>query len=59
MFTNNLEPVISNKVATIGGKYFIINGIGTVRWSWNDADVQLHTKKLDNFLTFQTHQSTY
>ena len=29
MFTENIEPTISNRVATIGGKYLITKGIVT------------------------------
>ena len=44
MFTDKTHPIISNGVVTIGGKYLIPNGIGTVGWYWNDDEVQLNTK---------------
>ena len=43
MFTDRIDPIISNGVATIEGKYLIPKGIGTVIWSWTDDDGQLHT----------------
>ena len=52
MRTDNIDTIISNEVATIGGKYIISKEIGTVRWSWNDDEGQLHTKKLNNVLYF-------
>ena len=33
IFTDNIEPIISNEVETIGGKYLIPKVIGTVIWS--------------------------
>ena len=36
MFTENIEPIISNGVETIGGKDIITEGISTVIWSWTD-----------------------
>ena len=50
MFTDYIEPIISNGVSIIGRKYIIPKGIGTVRWYWTDGDVQLHTNKLNNLL---------
>ena len=38
MFNDKIEPIISNGVATIGGKYLIPKGIGTVSWSWTDYE---------------------
>ena len=35
MFTDKIEPIISNGVATIGVKYIIPKWIDTVSWSWN------------------------
>ena len=52
MFTDKIEPIISNGVATIGGKYIIPRMIGKVSWYWNDDEVQLHTNKLNNVLYF-------
>ena len=48
MFTDMIEPIISNGLATIGGKYLIKKGIVTVSWSWTDDEGQLNTKKFDN-----------
>ena len=36
MFTYKIEPIISNGVSTIGGKYIIPKGIGKVIWYWTD-----------------------
>ena len=47
-----IEPIISNGVANIGGKGLFPKGIGTVIWSWNNNEVQLHTKTLNNVLYF-------
>ena len=47
MFTDKIEPIISNGFATIGGKYLIPKWIGTVTWYWNDDEVQIHTNKLN------------
>ena len=33
MFTDKIEPIISNGMATIGVKYIITKGIVTVSWS--------------------------
>ena len=52
MLTDKIEPIISNGVATIGGKYLITKGIGTIIWSWTDDERQLHTNKLNNVLYF-------
>ena len=53
MFTDNIEPIISNGVSTIGKKYLILKYIGTVIWYWSDDKGQLHTNKLNNLLYFQ------
>ena len=50
MFTDKIEPIISNGVVTIGGKYLITKEIGTVIWSWTDDEGQLHKNKLNNVL---------
>ena len=50
MFTDNIEPIISNEFATIDRKYIIPKGIGKVIWSWNDDEGQLHTKILNNVI---------
>ena len=52
MFSDNIEPKISNILETIGGKYIIPEGIGTFSWSWTDDGGQLHTKKLNNVIYF-------
>ena len=36
MLTDNIDTIIPNGVATIGVKYLIPKGIGTVIWSWTD-----------------------
>ena len=38
MFTKNIEPMISNGVAAIGGKHLTPKGIGTVSWSCTDDE---------------------
>ena len=48
MFTDKIEPIISNGVATTVGKYTIPKSIDTVIWSWNDDEEQLHKNKLNN-----------
>ena len=50
MFINKIEPIISNGVANIGGKYLIPKGIGTVRWSCTDDEGKLHLKIFNNVL---------
>ena len=50
MFTDKIKPIISNGLATIGGKYIIPKGNVTVIWSWTDDEGQLHTNKLNNVL---------
>ena len=52
MFTEKIEPIISNGVSTIGGKDIIKKLIGTVSWSWTDEEGKLHTKKLNNLIYF-------
>ena len=52
MFTDNIEPIISNGLETIGGKDHITKGIGKIRWSWTDDEGKLHTKELNNVLYF-------
>ena len=39
-------------MATIGRKYIISKGIGTVIWSWTDYEEQLHTNKSNNIIYF-------
>ena len=52
MFTDKIEPIISNGVSTIGGNYLIPKYNDTVSWSWTDDEGQLHTNKLNNVLYF-------
>ena len=52
MFSEKIDPIISNWVATIGGKYLITKDIGTVSWYFTDDEVKLHTNKLKNVLYF-------
>ena len=53
MFTDKIESIIYNGVATIGGEYLIKKGIGTVIWSWTDDEGKLQTKKLNNVIYFK------
>ena len=52
MFAENIEPIIYNGVATIGGKYIIPKGIATVSCSQTDDEGKLHTNKLNTVLYF-------
>ena len=52
MFTDKIYTIISNGVATIGGKYIIPKVIGTVIMSYTDDDGKLHTHKLNNLIYF-------
>ena len=52
MLTKKIEPIIYNGVETIGGKYLIPKGIGTVSWYWTDYEGQIHTKKFNNISYF-------
>ena len=52
MLTDNIETIISNGVATLGGKYIIPKGIVTDIWSWTDDEGQIHTYKLNTVLYF-------
>ena len=47
MFTDKIEPIISNWVATIGG---VTKEVGTVSWSCNDDEGKFHTDKLNHIL---------
>ena len=51
MFTENIEPILCNVVATLGRKYLIPKGIGTVRWSCT-GDEGKHTNKLNSVIYF-------
>ena len=50
MFTDNIEPIISNGVVTIGEKYIIPKGIVTVSWYWIGDVGQLNTNILNTVL---------
>ena len=52
MFTHKIETIISNGVATTGGKYLIPRGIFIASWYWNDDEGQLNSKKLNNVIYF-------
>ena len=52
MFTEKIENITYNVVATIVVKYFIEKVIATVRQSWTDDDGQLQKKKINNVLQF-------
>ena len=52
MFTDKIEPIISNGVENIGGKYLITKGIVTVSWSWIDNDGKLQTNTFNKVLNF-------
>ena len=36
----------------IGGKYLILNGIGTVSWYWTDDEGKMHTSKYNTIIYF-------
>ena len=50
MFHDNMEPIISNGVATIGGEYPIPKEIVTANWLGTNDEGQLHTKRLHNVI---------
>ena len=52
MFTDKIEHILSNILATIGGRDIITKGIVTVRWSCNDYQGQLYTDKFNDVLYF-------
>ena len=52
MFTDKIDPKIYNGVATMGGKYIIPKGIGTVIWYWTDDDGHMYTNKFNNAIYF-------
>ena len=52
MFNEKIELIISNRAVTIGGKYLIPKGIGTVSWYWTDDEGQLHTNRFNMYYTF-------
>ena len=50
IFTDKIEPIISNGVTNIGVKDIIPKGIGIFIWSWTDDEGQLHTNRFNNVL---------
>ena len=52
MYVGELRPIKSHKVATIGGKGHSPEGIGTVKWSWNDDDGRKHEYLVEDVLFF-------
>ena len=52
MFTDKIEPIISNGMVNIGGKDIITKEIITVRCSCTEDVGQLHTHKLNNVIYF-------
>ena len=52
MFTDKIEPIISNGVETIGGKGIIHKGIATVSWSCNNDEGKLCRNKWNNLIYF-------
>ena len=50
MFTDKIDPIISNILVTIGGKYIIPKSIGTVSWYYTYGKGKRHTKKLNNVI---------
>ena len=48
MFTDKINPISSNVVATISGQDIIPKVIVTVSCPFTDYDGQLHTNKLNN-----------
>ena len=52
MLTKNIQTIISNGVATIGGKDIIPKYIGTLSWSPTYEEGKLHKNKLNNVLYF-------
>ena len=53
MFTEKIEPIIYNGLATICENDIIPKNIGTVTWYWTDYEGKLHKNKLNNALYFQ------
>ena len=61
MFTDKLEPIISNLDTTISEKDIIKKGIGTVNWSWTDEERSLlkATPKINPFFSAQFQRIGY
>ena len=53
MFTDKIYPIISNVVATIGGKDHTPKVVVTVILSWTDDEGKLQTNKLNNVIYFK------
>ena len=53
MFKDKIEPIRTNGMETIGGKYLIPTVIVTVFWYYTGDEGQLQTKKL-NILPYFT-----
>ena len=56
MFVDKIDPIISNGMSTIGVNDLITKGIGTVRWSQTDDELQMYTNKLNNVTYFPDSQ---
>ena len=52
MFNDKTNPIISNGVAVIGGKYLIPKRIDTVRCYCTDDDGKMQKNRLNNVLYF-------
>lgn len=52
MYVEDLSPVKSHRVVTIGGKGHAPSGIGTIRWSWCDGQGKKHEYLVENVLHF-------
>ena len=52
IFAENIEPIIYNGVATIGGKYIISKRLAQLPGTWDDDEGQLNTYKLNNIIYF-------
>ena len=50
MFSDKIDPIIYNGVATIFTKDIITKKIIAVSWSCDDDEGQLHTNKFNNIL---------
>ena len=57
MFTDKIEPIIFNGVATIGGKYIIPKRVVKVSWSCTDDEGKLHINRFNNVLYFPESSS--
>ena len=45
--TENIEPIISNGVEAICGKYLIPKEIGTNIWFWTDDEGEQNTERIE------------